>query len=50
MVETAVWKPSEYECKCSHCGATNSSNAPKKNYVCIECNKEFLATVTHTEE
>lgn len=50
MLETAVWKPSEYKCKCPHCGTTNYSNAPKKNYVCAECNKEFLATVAHTEE
>ena len=50
MVETAIWKPSEYKCTCPHCGATNYSNAPKKNYVCTKCNKEFLATVAHTEE
>ena len=50
MVEKAVWEPSEYKCTCPHCNATNLSKEPKKNYVCIECNKEFLATVAHTEE
>lgn len=50
LVEKAVWQPSEYKCTCPHCNATVFSKTPKKNYVCTECNKEFLATVAHTEE
>ena len=50
LVEKAVWQPSEYKCTCPHCNAAVYSKTPKKNYVCTECNKEFLATVAHTEE
>jgi ribosomal protein L37AE/L43A len=46
----AVWQPTEYKCTCPHCNATNLSKEPTKNFVCIECNKEFLAAVAHTEE
>jgi transposase-like protein len=45
LVEKAVWQPSDYKCTCPHCNASVYSKTPKKNYVCTECNKEFLATV-----
>ena len=35
---------------CTHCGTTNFSNIPAAQHVCIECNKEYLAKVAHTEE
>ena len=50
MVETAVWEPTEYKCTCPHCGFKIWQAKPQKDMVCTECNKEFLATVAHTEE
>jgi transposase-like protein len=50
LVEKAVWQPTEYKCTCPHCKATIFSKTPEKNIVCTECNKEFLASVAHTEE
>ena len=51
MTETeAVWEPTEYKSVCPHCSATNLSKIPVTYYVCIDCNKEYMATVAHTEE
>ena len=51
MAETeAIWEPTEYKSVCPHCSATNLSKIPVTHYVCTDCNKEYLATVAHTEE
>ena len=51
MVEkVAIWEPTQYKSVCTHCGTTNFSNTPAAQHVCIECNKEYLAKVAHTEE
>ncbi len=48
----ATWKktPTGYESTCTHCGTTNFSKDPTAQQVCTICNKEYLATVAHTEE
>jgi hypothetical protein len=50
--KTATWKKTHtgYESNCTHCGSTNFSKDPTAQQVCIMCNKEYLATVAHTEE
>ena len=52
MVKKATWKktPTGYESECTHCGTTNFSKDPTAQQVCKMCNKEYLATVAHTEE
>jgi uncharacterized Zn finger protein (UPF0148 family) len=42
--------PEGYESECTHCGTTNFSKDPTGQIVCKICNKEYLATVAHTEE
>jgi hypothetical protein len=49
-IATWVKTPEGYESKCTHCGTTNFSNTPFAQQVCMECNKEYLAKVAHTEE
>ena len=46
----AIWEPTEYKSVCPHCSATNLSKIPVMHYVCTDCNKEYMATVAHTEE
>lgn len=48
--KVAIWEPTEYKSVCTHCGTTNFSKTPSAQHLCIECNKEYLATVAHTEE
>ena len=50
--KTATWRktPTEYESECTHCGTTNFSKDATGQQVCKMCNKEYPATVTHTEE
>ena len=52
MARKASWKltPEGYESECTHCGTTNFSKDPTTQMVCKMCNKEYLATVAHTEE
>ncbi|MGE5409884.1 MAG: hypothetical protein ACM3MI_02915 [Clostridiales bacterium] len=51
MVETVViWEPAEWKSVCPHCNAMNFSKIPAMKHLCVECNKEYLATVAHTEE
>lgn len=42
--------PTGYESECIHCGTTNFSRDQTGQMVCKMCNKEYLATVAHTEE
>ena len=42
--------PTGYESECTHCGTTNFSKDQTGQMVCKMCNKEYLATVAHTEE
>jgi hypothetical protein len=48
----STWKKTHtgYESNCTHCDSTNFSKDPTAHQVCIMCNKEYLATVAHTEE
>ena len=39
-----------YESECTHCGTTNFNKNATSEMVCKMCNKEYLATVAHTEE
>jgi hypothetical protein len=39
-----------YESVCTHCGTTNFSKDPIAQQMCIQCNKEYLTKVAHTEE
>jgi hypothetical protein len=48
--KVALWEPTEYKSVCTHCGTTNFSKTPSAQHLCIECNKEYLAAVAHTEE
>jgi len=47
---TLIKKPTGYESECTHCGTTNFSKDAESQLVCKMCNKEYLATVAHTEE
>jgi uncharacterized protein (DUF983 family) len=49
-VATLRKTPTGYESECTHCGTTNFSKDPTAQQVCTMCNKEYLATVAHTEE
>ncbi len=42
--------PTRYESECTHCGTMNFSKDVTAQKVCTMCNKEYLATVAHTEE
>jgi hypothetical protein len=48
----ATWEktPTGYESVCTHCGTTNFSKDPIAQHMCIQCNKEYLTKVAHTEE
>ena len=50
--KVATWEktPTGYKSMCTHCGMTNFSKDPTAQQVCEMCNKEYLATVAHTEE
>ena len=50
--KTTTWKKTHigYESECIHCGTTNFSKDPTAQTICKMCNKEYLATVAHTEE
>jgi hypothetical protein len=48
--KVALWEPTEYKSLYIHCGTTNFSKTPSAQHLCIECNKEYMATVAHTEE
>jgi hypothetical protein len=52
MVEKAILKrtPEGDERNCTHCSTTNFSKEPTAQQICTMCNKEYLATVSHTEE
>ena len=47
---TLIKTPEGYESACTHCGTTNFSKDPTSQKVCIMCNKEYIASVAHTEE
>ena len=47
---TLIKTPTGYESECTHCGTTNFSKDAESQLVCKMCNKEYLATVAHTEE
>ena len=47
---TLIKTPEGYECACTHCSTTNYSKDPTARQVCKMCNKEYLASVAHTEE
>jgi uncharacterized Zn finger protein (UPF0148 family) len=47
---TSINTTEEYESECTHCGTTNFSKDPEGQIICKMCNKEYLATVAHTEE
>jgi len=47
---TFIKTPMGYESECTHCGTTNFSKDAEGQLVCTMCNKEYLATVAHTEE
>jgi len=51
MAEIEVkWEPTEWKSVCPHCSAMNVSKIPAMKHVCVDCNKEYLVTVAHTEE
>ena len=47
---TLIKTSTGYESECTHCGTTNFNKDPEGQLVCKMCNKEYLATVAHTEE
>ena len=50
--KVATWEktPTGHKSTCTHCGMTNFSKDPTAQQICEMCNKEYLATVAHTEE